>query len=119
VLDHGRPGRTYNIGGNAERRNIDVVRSICAILDELRPAGAPHERLIAFVTDRPGHDFRYAIDARRIRDELGWRPSVTFDEGIRRTVIWYLENEGWWRPLLDRAGVGARLGLAAPPSEKV
>jgi dTDP-glucose 4,6-dehydratase len=79
-------------------------------MDELRPQGAPHERLITFVEDRPGHDLRYAIDPSRIREELGWRPSVTLEEGLRRTVEWYLRNEDWWRPLLDRQGVGQRLG---------
>ena len=81
-------------------------------MDEMRPEGAPHERLITFVTDRPGHDFRYAIDPTRIRDELGWRPSVTLEEGLRRTVRWYLDNEDWWRPLQARQGVGVRLGTA-------
>ena len=79
-------------------------------MDELHPAGAPHDRLITFVTDRPGHDRRYAIDPTRIRDELGWRPSVTVDEGLRRTVEWYLANRDWWQPLLAREGVGKRLG---------
>ena len=111
VLRNGKRGRTYNIGGENEARNIDLVRRICAILDNRRPAGAPHDRLISFVADRPGHDLRYAIDPARIREELGWRPSVTLEEGLARTVDWYLANEGWWRPLLDRPGVGARLGL--------
>ena len=113
VLRRGRVGETYNIGGRAEARNIDIVRTICAILDEMRPGGAPHSRLIAFVADRPGHDFRYAIDAGKIERELGWRPSVTLEEGLRRTVAWYLENEAWWRALQDRQGVGERLGLGA------
>ena len=86
------------------------MRTICAHLDELRPDGAPHDRLITFVTDRPGHDRRYAIDPSRIRAELGWRPSVTVEEGLRRTVEWYLVNQDWWQPLLDREGVGKRLG---------
>ncbi|SDK44526.1 dTDP-glucose 4,6-dehydratase [Paracoccus chinensis] len=111
-LEQGAVGRSYNIGGENEARNIDLVRMICAHLDELRPAGAPHDRLIRFVTDRPGHDRRYAIDPTRIRTELGWRPSVTVEEGLRRTVAWYLDNEAWWRPLLDREGVGRRLGTA-------
>ncbi|MEL6953058.1 MAG: dTDP-glucose 4,6-dehydratase [Pseudomonadota bacterium] len=112
VSIEGKTGRSYNIGGNAEVANIDLVRRICAILDELRPDYAPHDRLITFVTDRPGHDRRYAIDASRIKDELGWTPSLTIDEGLRRTVTWFLEREDWWRPLLDRDGVGKRLGAA-------
>ena len=111
VLRRGALGETYNIGGENEARNIDIVRQICAILDEMRPDGAPRERLISFVTDRPGHDFRYAIDASKIRRDLGWRPSVTLEEGLRRTVAWYLENEAWWRALLARQGVGDRLGV--------
>lgn len=112
VAEKGENGRSYNIGGENERRNIDLVRTICALMDEMHPAGAPHERLISFVTDRPGHDARYAIDPARIREELGWRPSVTVEEGLRRTVRWYLDNEAWWRPLLERQGVGQRLGKA-------
>jgi len=111
VLERGRPGRSYNIGGEAEARNIDLVRRICAILDRRHPGGAPHARLIAFVPDRPGHDARYAIDPGRIRAELGWRPSMTLDEGLERTVGWYLANEPWWRALQGRAGVGERLGV--------
>lgn len=110
VLEKGRVGRSYNIGGENEARNIDLVRMICALLDEMHPKGAPHDRLITFVADRPGHDARYAIDPTRIRTELGWRPSVTLEEGLRRTVRWYLDNEAWWRPLLARQGVGQRLG---------
>ncbi|QIE56323.1 dTDP-glucose 4,6-dehydratase [Pikeienuella piscinae] len=112
VAQEGRVGETYNIGGDAEARNIDIVRAICAILDDLRPAGAPHDRLIDFVADRPGHDFRYAIDASKIRAELGWRPSVTLEEGLRRTVEWYLSNEDWWRAILARTDAQARRGLA-------
>lgn len=112
VLEKGELGRSYNIGGENEAKNIDLVRTICAEMDRLRPENAPHERLISFVTDRPGHDRRYAIDPTRIRTELGWRPSVTVEEGLRRTVEWYLDNEDWWRPLLSRQGVGERLGKA-------
>lgn len=112
VLERGTVGRSYNIGGENEAKNIDLVRTICAEMDRLRPVGAPHDRLITFVTDRPGHDRRYAIDPTRIRTELGWRPSVTVEEGLRRTVEWYLNHEDWWRPLLDRQGVGQRLGTA-------
>jgi dTDP-glucose 4,6-dehydratase len=111
VLREGPLGRSYNIGGENEARNIDLVRMLCAILDDRRPEGAPHDRLISFVADRPGHDLRYAIDPARIRDELGWRPSVTLEEGLARTVDWYLAHEDWWRPLLERPGVGQRLGL--------
>lgn len=113
VLEKGRVGRSYNIGGTAETRNIDLVRMICAILDRKRPEGAPHARLITFVEDRPGHDLRYAIDPARIREELGWRPSVTLKEGLERTVQWYLDNESWWRALQGRDGVGRRLGRGA------
>ncbi|MBD1203868.1 MAG: dTDP-glucose 4,6-dehydratase [Rhodobacteraceae bacterium] len=113
VLQKGQLGRSYNIGGENEARNIDLVRTICRLMDEMHPQGAPHERLITFVTDRPGHDLRYAIDPTRMRQELGWRPSVTLEEGLRRTVRWYLENEAWWRPLLARQGVGERLGVKA------
>ncbi len=110
VLTRGAVGRSYNIGGGNERRNIDLVRSICAILDAKRPKATPYADQICFVTDRPGHDARYAIDARRIRDELGWRASVSVEEGLNRTVQWYLDNADWWQPLQARAGVGDRLG---------
>ena len=112
VLEKGRLGRSYNIGGENEAKNIDIVRKICAILDEKRPADRPYADLITFVTDRPGHDLRYAIDPTRIRAELGWRPSVTLDEGLEKTVQWYLDNEPWWRGLRNRPGVGQRLGQA-------
>ncbi len=113
VLQRGEIGRSYNIGGENEVRNLDLVRTICRLLDERRPDAAPHERLIEFVDDRPGHDLRYAIDPSRIRTELGWRPSVTLEEGLARTVDWFLANEDWWRPLLGRDGVGTRLGTGA------
>ena len=113
VLGQGVLGRTYNIGGENEATNIDLVRMICAELDRLRPKDTGYTDQITFVTDRPGHDRRYAIDPERIRTELGWRPSVTLEEGLSRTVRWYLDNEAWWRPLLDRQNVGARLGTKA------
>ena len=113
VLEKGALGRSYNIGGENEARNIDIVRTICALLDEMAPEGAPHDRLITFVTDRPGHDLRYAIDPARIRAELGWRPSVSLEQGLRKTVRWYLDNAAWWQPLQARAGVGVRLGAKA------
>lgn len=112
VLERGAPGRSYNIGGENELSNLELVRSLCTVLDEAAPRddGKSYAAQISFVTDRPGHDARYAIDPSRIRAELGWRPSVTVDEGLRRTVRWYLENEAWWRALLARDGVGKRLG---------
>ncbi|MBF9043183.1 dTDP-glucose 4,6-dehydratase [Rhodobacterales bacterium HKCCE4037] len=113
VLEKGEVGRSYNIGGHNEMRNIDLVRVICGLLDDRRPEAAPHADLITFVTDRPGHDMRYAIDARRIQRELGWTPSVTVEEGLARTVDWFLDNEDWWRALQDREGVGQRLGVKA------
>jgi dTDP-glucose 4,6-dehydratase len=112
ILAKGRPGETYNVGGRNERRNIDVVRTICALLDRLSPAGAPHERLIQFVTDRPGHDARYAIDATKLETELGWRAEETFETGIEKTVRWYLDRRDWWEPLRRRVYGGGRLGLA-------
>ena len=115
VLEHGEIGQTYNIGGNSERRNIDVVLAICAVLDKLSPRsdGTPHETLLEFVQDRPGHDLRYAIDASKIRAELGWSPAETFESGIEKTVRWYLDNRDWWQPILDGSYQGQRLGLAA------
>ena len=113
VLEKGQLGRSYNIGGENEARNIDLVRSICGILDRLRPQDHPYADQITFVQDRAGHDLRYAIDPNRIREELGWRPSVTLEEGLERTVRWYLENEAWWAPLQSRQGVGQRLGTKA------
>jgi dTDP-glucose 4,6-dehydratase len=113
VLEKGALGRSYNIGGENEAQNIEIVQKICALLDEMAPTGAPHARLITYVADRPGHDMRYAIDPARIRNELGWRPSVTLDEGLRRTVRWYLDNAAWWKPLQARGGVGQRLGTRA------
>ena len=110
VLEKGTLGRTYNIGGENEATNIDLVRTICAILDKKRPKAAPYAEQIVFVTDRPGHDLRYAIDPTRIRTELGWRPSVTLEQGLELTAQWYLDNEDWWQALQNREGVGDRLG---------
>ncbi len=110
VATKGQIGDTYNIGGDAESTNISIVKQLCALLDEATPDGAPHDRLITHVADRPGHDFRYAIDATKIQTELGWRPSVTLEEGLRQTVEWYLANEAWWRPLQDRYAQ-TRLGV--------
>jgi len=113
IAGEGRPGHTYNVGGRNERRNIDVVRGICEVLDRLLPAGAPRHRLVEFVTDRPGHDARYAIDATKLETELGWRAREDFDSGIAKTVRWYLDNEWWWRPLRERYD-GQRLGELKP-----
>jgi dTDP-glucose 4,6-dehydratase len=111
VLQRGETGRSYNIGGENELSNLELVRTICAILDEKQPLETgSYADLITFVTDRPGHDARYAIDPTRMRDELGWHPSVTVQEGLEKTVSWYLENETWWRALQSRDGVGTRLG---------
>jgi dTDP-glucose 4,6-dehydratase len=114
VLERGEVGRSYNIGGENERSNLQLVETLLGILDRRRPkANGSYRDQIAFVTDRPGHDMRYAIDPSRIRTELGWRPSVSVEEGLERTVEWYLDNEAWWRALQNRAGVGVRLGTAA------
>lgn len=116
VLEHGKVGDSYNIGGHAELKNIDLVRLLCRILDDLVPDARhrPHEQLIAFVKDRPGHDKRYAVDTSKIERELGWQPSVSLEEGMRRTVAWYLENRWWWQGIQERGFSGERLGLAAP-----
>ena len=111
ILEHGRPGETYNVGGRNERTNIDVVRRICAILDRLAPAGKPRDTLITYVADRPGHDARYAIDATKLETELGWKAAESFDTGIEKTVAWYLVNDWWWKPLRERVYSGERLGL--------
>ncbi|MGE0499325.1 MAG: dTDP-glucose 4,6-dehydratase [Rhizobiaceae bacterium] len=110
VLARGKPGQRYNIGGRNERKNIDVVKAICGVMDWVRPANAPHANLIRFVTDRPGHDRRYAIDATKVESELGWQARETFETGIEKTVRWYLDNETWWSPLRQRVYGGERLG---------
>lgn len=110
VARDGVVGQSYNVGGRNEKRNIEVVEAICALLDELRPrAEGPYRNLISFVADRPGHDLRYAIDCAKIERELGWRPAETFDTGLRKTVLWYLENEAWWRAIRDGKHSGERL----------
>ena len=107
----GIPGETYNIGGSSERTNLEIVQEICRILDKLRPdTQGSYSRLIAFVPDRPGHDLRYAVDTRKIRRELGWRPEETLETGLRKTVAWYLDNDWWWRPLREKIYSGERLG---------
>jgi dTDP-glucose 4,6-dehydratase len=114
VVRHGRPGEKYNVGGRNERTNLSVVQTICDVLDGLVPAQRSRRELITFVTDRPGHDHRYAIDASKLEAELGWRAQENFETGIRRTVRWYLENDWWWRPLREKVYAGERLGLDAP-----
>ncbi|WP_262027447.1 dTDP-glucose 4,6-dehydratase [Microvirga sp. Mcv34] len=113
VAEKGRVGENYNIGGWNERTNIDVVRSICHLVDEMAPSDAigPREKLISYVADRPGHDLRYAIDARKIEHELGWRPAETFETGLRKTVAWYLENRPWWERVRSGGYRGERLGI--------
>ncbi|TBC19143.1 dTDP-glucose 4,6-dehydratase [Rhizobium ruizarguesonis] len=111
IVQRGRPGEKYNVGGRNERRNIEVVERVCAIMDEVRPGHAPHSDLISYVTDRPGHDARYAIDATKLETELGWKALENFDSGIRKTVEWYLENAWWWQPLRERVYSGERLGV--------
>jgi dTDP-glucose 4,6-dehydratase len=110
ILQKGSPGETYNVGGRNERRNIDVVKQICECLDELRSSSRRHDRLISYVTDRPGHDQRYAIDASKLETDLGWRATETFETGIKKTVRWYIERSDWWKPLREKY-CGERLGL--------
>lgn len=111
IVSRGRVGEKYNVGGGNERRNIDVVRSICNWMDELLPQTRQHADLISFVADRPGHDARYAIDATKLKMELGWKAQETFESGIERTVRWYLANDWWWQPLRRNVYTGERLGI--------
>ena len=113
VFERGKVGESYMVGGNSERKNIDVVKTICATLDRLRPRedGKSYAEQINYVTDRPGHDFRYAIDATKLKNELGWQPRETFESGIEKTIDWYLGNEGWWQEILSGAYRGERLGV--------
>jgi len=111
IASKGQVGEKYNVGGRNERRNIDVVSRVCDIMNKHMPANGPHERLITYVTDRPGHDARYAIDATRLETELGWKALETFDTGIEKTVAWYIENDWWWKPLRDKVYSGERLGV--------
>ncbi|MFZ4831924.1 dTDP-glucose 4,6-dehydratase [Rouxiella sp. Mn2063] len=122
VVTEGKIGETYNIGGHNERKNIDVVKTICSLLDEMivnKPNNInKFEDLITYVKDRPGHDMRYAIDASKIANELGWKPQETFETGIRKTVEWYLQNEKWWRRVLDGSYAGERLGLTTSSNQE-
>jgi len=115
IISKGTPGESYNVGGRAERTNLEVVEAICTALDQKRPRrnGASYRDLITFVADRPGHDRRYAIDPTKIETDLGWRAQETFDSGIVRTVDWYLANEWWWRPIREKTYAGQRLGSAS------
>ena len=115
MLEIGRTGEVYNVGGDAERENIVVVRTICKLLDERRPMqnGTKRESLITYVKDRPGHDRRYAIEASKLKSQLGWRQSETFDSGIAKTVDWYLDNQDWCQRVLDGSYRGERLGVVA------
>jgi len=114
ILTGGKPGENYNVGGDGERTNLAVVTAICGLLDEMLPNSPhrPHAQLITFVTDRPGHDRRYAMDATKIRQELGWQPRESFDSGLKKTVAWYLENRWWWEPIWSEKYHGTRLGTA-------
>jgi dTDP-glucose 4,6-dehydratase len=114
IIRRGAPGQTYMVGGDGERTNLAVVQAICDILDEIAPPlpGGPRRGLIRFVADRPGHDRRYAVDAGKLKTQLGWAPTRTFEQGLRDTIQWYLAREDYWRPIRDRRYKGERLGLA-------
>ena len=111
VLNRGRPGENYNLGGDAERSNLQICELICEILDRIVPLPQSRSSLITFVADRPGHDLRYAIDASKARRELDWRPRVDFEHGLEQTVCWYLQNRTWWESLRDNVYRGEQLGL--------
>ena len=107
----GRPGKTYLVGGRNERTNLHIVETLCDVIDRVSPGGKSRRELITFVTDRPGHDYRYAIDASHIENELGWLPAVTLESGLELTVRWYIANAEWWGPLRASRYAGERLGL--------
>ncbi|MEI6439679.1 MAG: dTDP-glucose 4,6-dehydratase [Alphaproteobacteria bacterium] len=119
VLQKGRVGETYCVGGDSNLRNIEVIQILCAHLDKLAPANVPHAERITFVADRPGHDFRYSIDASKLKDELGWEPRTPLAEGLEDTVRWYVENRAWWQGIRDRGFQSERLGLAGSEAPSV
>ena len=112
IASRGQLGESYNVGGASERTNLEVVETICALLDKAFPERSPHEELIDFVEDRPGHDFRYAVNFDRLQKEFGWRPRHNFESGLKETFKWYLENEAWWRAKLNKSNATKRRGLA-------